>query len=246
MAIKKIPILYEDDDLLVVNKPAGLVVHADGKTKEKTLVDWLLKNRPETAGVGEPMVLPDGTEIPRPGVVHRLDRETSGVLVIAKTQEAYEALKQQFQSRSISKTYFAFVAGIPRADRGLIDFPIGRDPKDFRKWSAGRLARGELRPAVTQYVMRARGKGAAFLEIWPKTGRTHQIRVHLKAINHPVIGDALYGNKQENSLGFTRLALHAASIEFQTLAGKHVRVEAPFPEDFIAAKKAMEGEAVSP
>jgi 23S rRNA pseudouridine1911/1915/1917 synthase len=254
MSLKKVEILYEDKDVLVINKPVGLVVHGDGKTKEKTLVDWLLKKYPEIKNVGDPSELneeariknPDSkfkipnSIIPRPGIVHRLDRETSGVLIVAKNQKSFLALKQQFHDHTISKTYFAFVFGTPRQDRGVIDFPIGRNPKDFRQWSASRIARGELRPAVTKFVIRKTGKGFSYVEVWPKTGRTHQIRVHFKAINHPIVGDMLYGDKKEKALGFGRLALHASSIEFTLPSGKQMRIEAPFPDDFKNALKEMD------
>jgi 23S rRNA pseudouridine1911/1915/1917 synthase len=239
-----IEILFEDKNYLVLNKPAGLIVHADGKTEEPTLVDWLLEKYPEMKDVGEPWTSPQGQTIYRPGIVHRLDRETSGVLIIAKTQESFEDLKKQFQNREIEKTYNAFVYGKMEEEDGVIDRAIGRSNKDFRMWSAQRGARGELREAITVYKVletgrpldEARGKVAAegysYLEVRPKTGRTHQIRVHLKAINHPVIGDSLYAPKRDFALGFERLALHARSLAFKNLEGKELIIEAPLPEDF--------------
>lgn len=252
-----VPILYEDKDVLVINKPAGLVVHADGKTVEPTLVDWILENYPETKGVGEPMQLATNnsqlTTIDRPGIVHRLDRETSGVLVIAKNQKAFEFLKKQFQERKMEKTYRAFVYGEVKNDIGIIDRPIARSTGDFRKWTAERGRRGEEREAVTEYQVLARFQGAplvakgapwktepfSFLDIHPKTGRTHQIRVHLKAINHPVVCDKLYASKRECALGFGRLALHAVSLKFKLPSGKELTVEAPYPEDFKNAIKVL-------
>lgn len=244
-----VPILYEDESILVVNKPAGLVVHEDGRTKEPTLVDWILEKYPEMKEVGEPLTLSSGEVIYRPGIVHRLDRETSGVLVIAKTQKAFEYLKKQFQSRETKKTYFAFVYGEIKEEEGTIDRPIARSRKDFRLWSAQRGARGEAREAVTNYAVRLRAKGFSYVEVEPKTGRTHQIRVHFKAINHPVVCDKLYAPKlaqrslgevgRESALGFERLALHARSLEFENLDGKHLKIEAPFPEDFEKALAAM-------
>lgn len=251
-----IPILYEDDDVLAVNKPAGLVVHADGKTDEPTLVDWILERYPNIKDVGEPMRLmtPDDKLeiIYRPGIVHRLDRETSGVLVIAKHQSAFLFLKKQFQGRETEKTYRAFVYGELKNDSGVIDRPIARSTGDFRKWSATRGVRGKEREAVTEYRVLARFQELAleskgypwkdpdffsFLEIKPKTGRTHQIRVHLKAINHPVVCDKLYASRRDCALGFNRLALHAFSLKFKLLNGKDVVVEAPYPEDFKKAIK---------
>ena len=232
-----IPILYEDGDVVVVNKPSGLVVHSDGKTKEPTLADdWVLTHYPETKNVGEPFVK-DGVTIPRPGIVHRLDRATSGALVIAKNERAFEHLKRQFQEREVTKTYNAFVYGAMKEEDGVIDRPIGKSASDFRLRSAQRGARGVLREAVTEYTVLSRGADASFLEIRPKTGRTHQIRVHLKAINHPVVCDTLYAPKRPPLFGFSRLALHARSIAFKTIGGEMVTVEAPLPEDFVAARK---------
>lgn len=227
-----IPILFEDTEVLVVNKPAGLVVHSDGKTVEPTLTDWVLENYPETKGVGEPTKLSNGEMIDRPGIVHRLDRETSGVLVVAKNQKSFEFLKKQFQEREMEKTYRAFVHGEVKNDSGIIDRPIARSTGDFRKWTAERGRRGEEREAVTEYKVLARHEGFSFLDVHPKTGRTHQIRVHLKAINHPVVCDKLYAAKRDCALGFTRLALHAFSLKLKLPTGKELIVEATYPEDF--------------
>lgn len=258
-------VLKEDKNFLIINKPAGLVVHPDGKTIEPTLCDWIIKNYPKIKGVGEPSKGSDGTLLDRPGIVHRLDRETSGVLVIAKTQESFEFLKQSFQTRDVQKTYNTFVWGLIKEDKGTIDRPIGRSKTDFKKWSAERFARGDLRPAVTDYKVLLRKtftegeeKGGGeetvklsskdsknskiplnftFVEAYPKTGRTHQIRVHFKAINHPVVGDSLYAPNHPQMLGFKRLALHSRHISFTSLDGKRIEVEAPLPRDFQAALK---------
>ena len=263
MAMRSEPfILYEDADMLAVYKPAGLVVHSDGKIlrqaqggllrpgsgqahrqaqggllREYTLVDWLLENFPEMKNVGEQWNDEKGQIIFRSGIVHRLDRETSGVLLVAKTQSAFEYLKQQFKDRKIKKTYRAFVYGKVKDDTGIIDKPIGRSKNDFRKWSAEYGARGDKREAVTEFKVLARGENFSYLELYPKTGRTHQIRVHLKAIGHPVVGDKLYAPKGEALLGFERTALHAFSIEFMAPSGKPLHIEAPLPEDFEKAVK---------
>jgi 23S rRNA pseudouridine1911/1915/1917 synthase len=258
-------ILREDKYFLIINKPAGLVVHPDGKTIEPTLCDWIVQNYPKIVGVGEPSKGPNGVLLDRPGIVHRLDRETSGVLVIAKTQESFEFLKKSFQTRDVQKTYNTFVWGLVKEDKGSIDRPIGRSKTDFKKWSAERFARGDLRPATTEYKVLLRKsfvegeeKGGGeetvklsskdsknskiplnftFVEAYPKTGRTHQIRVHFKAINHPVVGDALYAPNHPQMLGFKRLALHSRHISFTSLDGKRVEVEASLPEDFQSALK---------
>ncbi len=232
-----ISILHEDKDVLVINKPAGLVVHHDGKTNEYAVTDWVLENYPNVKGVGEPTKLSDGSMIDRPGIVHRLDRETSGALLIAKNQDAFLFLKKQFQDREMEKTYRAFVYGEIKSDSGVIDRPISRSKNDFRKWTAERGGRGEERQAVTEYTVLARHEGVSFVEAKPKTGRTHQIRVHFKAISHPVVCDTLYASSKPSALGFERLALHAFSITFTLPSGKSVQVEAPYPADFKKALK---------
>lgn len=242
--LDKITVLYEDDDVVVINKPAGLVVHADGKREEPTLTDWIEKNYPESKGVGEPLTLSNSDIIERSGIVHRIDRETSGVMLIAKNQPAFSYFKKQFQDRVISKIYHAFVYGEMKDDDGVIDRPIGRSKKDFRQWSAQRGARGAMREAVTHYKVIARSGGFSLVEVIPKTGRTHQIRVHFKAINHPVVSDSLYAPKKEKALGFERLALHAYSIEFNSMNGKKIKVTASYPEDFEKALKIMNTEEV--
>jgi 23S rRNA pseudouridine1911/1915/1917 synthase len=236
-------ILFEDDTLLAINKPAGLVVHPDGKTEERTLCDWILAKYPELENIGEPIVLSHGGVIKRPGIVHRIDRETSGVLLIVKTQEAHAHLKKQFQDREIKKIYRAFVYGILKDDDGIINRPIGRSKSDFRKWTAQRGARGEMREAETWYSVIHRGETPdgtfTYVEANPKTGRTHQIRVHFKAIHFPVVCDSLYAPNHPRALGFERLALHAFSIEFMGLDGKKYKIEAPLPADFIEAEKRL-------
>jgi len=233
---KRIETIYENEEVLALNKPTGLVVHSDGKTDERTLTDWIIENYPEISGVGESAIY-DGKEIARPGIVHRIDRDTSGVIVIAKTQESFLNLKKQFQEREISKTYNAFVYGALKEDDGTIDRPIGKSKSDFRKWSAQRGARGELREAITDYKVLNKNKDFSYVEVSPKTGRTHQIRVHFKAINHPVVCDKLYAPKRKCELGFERLALHARTLSFQLQGGETVTVEADLPEDF---KQALE------
>ena len=236
-----ISILYEDDEVLAINKPAGLVVHPDGRTKEETLVDWVHAHYPQIAldEVGESIMLTGGGEIKKPGIVHRIDRETSGVLLVAKTHASFQNLKSQFQARTIKKNYKALVYGVFKEPKGTIDRPIGRSTSDFRKWSAEYGARGELRESVTDYHVLDEGETdgikLSYLDVFPHTGRTHQIRVHLKAVGHPIVCDKLYAPKMPCVLGFDRVALHASSIVFQTLKGEEKRVEAPLPPDFEQA-----------
>jgi len=234
-----IPILYEDSDMLALAKPAGISVHHDGKTSEEVLTDWLVKKFPKIKGVGEPLVLADGTEVARPGIVHRLDKETSGVLLVAKTPEAYDYLKAQFQDREIKKTYHAFIYGKMRDERGMIDRPIGRATGNIRKWATGARARGEMRDASTRFKVIKFVDGVSFVEVWPLTGRTHQIRVHMQSVGHPVVADPLYAEGREKLFGFERLALHASRVVFTDLSGGVHEVLAPFPGDFEAAMEAF-------
>ncbi|HXK40105.1 MAG TPA: RluA family pseudouridine synthase [Candidatus Paceibacterota bacterium] len=236
-------ILYEDDHLLAVNKPAGLMVHTDGRSKEATLADWFVTKYPAATNVGEPTVSRIAgreTRIERPGIVHRLDQDTSGVILLAKDQETFEHLKKQFQEREVTKVYSAFVYGNVKHERGVITRSIGKSKKDPRRRSAQRGARGVMRDAITQYRVLARGEGATYLELRPKTGRTHQIRVHMKALNHPVVCDGLYAPDMPPLLGFSRLALHAASLSFTHPDGREMTIEAPFPDDFVRAQKAIQ------
>lgn len=229
---QELDILYEDEHFLVINKPAGLIVHSDGRTKEKTLADVLMGKYPDIKEVGEVWTTPEGEKIYRPGIVHRIDRDTSGVLVIARNQETFIFLKEQFKERKVEKKYHAFVYGNIKEDSGVIDKPIGKSKKDFRQWSAQPGARGVKREAVTEFTVLQRGGEYTYLELSPKTGRTHQLRVHLKAIHHPILCDKLYAPNRPCVLGFSRLALHARYITFPDPKGKVITVEAPFPEDF--------------
>jgi 23S rRNA pseudouridine1911/1915/1917 synthase len=239
LELEKIKILYEDEEVLCIDKPAGLIVHPDGKRDEVSVASWVLRNFPQMKEVGEPLIINDpNSKIPiiRPGIVHRIDKDTSGVLILAKNQISFEFLKKQFQDREIEKTYHAFVYGNFEERDGIIDRPIARSRSDFRQWSAQRGARGEARDAITHYKVLVSKKEVSFLELSPKTGRTHQIRVHLKAINHPVVCDKLYASKGLPLLGFKRLALHAHKLIFKSVSGKSIEVTSPYPADFEVAK----------
>lgn len=230
-------ILYEDAHIVVINKPAGMMVHPDGVSEDETVSEWMEKTYPESRGVGEPMVLKNGKEITRPGVVHRLDRDTSGVLVLAKTSEAHVHLKEQFRDRRVQKEYRAFVYGVPKNKTGVIDAPIGRSAKNFKVWSAQRGARGALRDAHTEYEVLEDNGDFALVKLFPKTGRTHQLRVHMKYLNYPIVCDPLYALKRECALGFSRMALHAYRIVFADMEGAEKEIVAPYPEDFAQALK---------
>ncbi len=209
-------ILFEDVDILVVDKPAGLQVIPDTH-KERETLDVILKEK-----YGEIHI------------VHRIDRETSGVLVVARNEEAYEFLKNQFKNREVQKTYRAFVYGtLP--ERGVIDKPIG----STRGGSGPRSAKkpyGQLRDATTIYRRLETGAEASYIEVYPKTGRTHQIRVHMASIQHPIVSDTLYARNRPSLLGFGRLALHALSLVLVHPKGQKMTFEAPLPPDFLEAE----------
>ena len=226
-------ILYEDDHLLAINKPSGLVVHGGvGVDESETLAGWIMHRYPDIADVGE-----RGEGEPRrPGMPHRLDKGTSGVMIIAKRQDVFVTLKRHFQKGQVQKEYHAFVHGAPKQDRGTITLPLGRSAGDFRKRSA-RSIRGQKRDACTEYVVESRCGDAAFVRFYPKTGRTHQIRVHAQALQSPIIGDALYAPRRPPLLGFSRLALHAYRLSLSThlTDGETLDLIAPYPDDFREA-----------
>ncbi len=237
-----ITVLYEDDDVVVVNKPAGIMVHGDGRGNAPTVVDWLLVHSPEARGVGEPGLAQDGAPLERSGVVHRLDTDTSGVLILAKHQSAFEHLKQQFHDHLVRKEYRAFVYGTMKENWGTVDRPIGRSTKDFRLRSAQRGARGTLRPAVTDWELIGQSNTHAYLKLFPKTGRTHQIRVHMKAIGRPIVCDALYAPESlryGDNLGLARLGLHAYMLKVILPSGEEKTFIAPFPTDFETASTSL-------
>lgn len=222
-------VIHEDENILVIDKPAGLAVHGEGGNVTGTVVEWFLNRVPAAKGVGEPRIGKDGHEIERSGVVHRLDKDTSGVMVLAKNQVAFDSLKQQFQNRQVKKEYLAIVYGHMREKWGTINRPIGRSGRDFRRRSAERGAKGHMREAITDWELLKQGEYKeekfAHLKLLPKTGRMHQLRVHLKAIGHPIVGDKLYTGKkleQSNNLGLVRLALHASKLTL-VLSGGEIR-----------------------
>lgn len=244
--MKTIPIIHENNHYLIIDKPSGLIVHSDGRTEEPTLVDWLVGQYPDIAQVGESWEDDAGVTIPRPGIVHRLDRDTSGVMVIAKTQEMFDLLKEQFKNHQVKKEYLAYAYGWLKNDTGIIDAPIGKSRSNFRMWSASRGARGQMREAITAYEVLDRFEDKkksqySYILFRPQTGRTHQIRVHAKYLNHPLVADVLYAGKnlKKGNLGFTSQALHAHTIRFKDLDGKEVSYIAELPEDFIQASQSQ-------
>ena len=229
-------VLYESDDVLVIDKPVGLLVHADGKTEATTVVDWFLARCPGAQGVGEQANDQAGNELDRSGIVHRLDRETSGVMILAKNKKAYEHLKYQFHERLVLKEYRALVYGRINDRWGTINRPIGRSVKDHRRRSAERGAKGVLREAITEFERIGMGEfndePFSYVKLFPKTGRTHQLRAHLRAIDRPIVGDSLYAahlRERSNHLDLDRLALHAHILEIMLPNKQTERFIAPVP-----------------
>lgn len=227
-------IIFQNKDFIVVDKPVGLSVHAGVGTSDppassreasragKTLVDFLLEKFPEIKGVGD--ALPrtfreaDGARDPevRPGIVHRLDKETSGVMVVARNQKTFEFLKDLFKNRNIEKKYLAVVHGKMKEKEGKIEGEMGRSKKDFRKQALvrGKISVRKERYSLTYFKVKKEFEKNSLLEVTPKTGRMHQIRVHLHSIGHPIVGDKKYTFKEFKKISAPRMFLHAASINF--------------------------------
>jgi len=228
-----IKIIKDTADYLVLNKPAGLLVHAAAGKRELTLADWLIKYYPEIKTVGD--------DPARPGIVHRLDREVSGLMVAAKTPAAFASLKQQFQSRAIVKEYRALVYGVLTEDSGVINFLLGRGPRG--KMAARPLGQSG-KEAITEYQVLKRFINYTYLRLLIKTGRTHQIRAHLAALDHAVVGDNLYGSKaaraKNKKLNLGRLWLVATRLAFRDLQGKQQEFKINLPPElkiFLTAVK---------
>ncbi|MFC1496577.1 RluA family pseudouridine synthase [Candidatus Margulisiibacteriota bacterium] len=216
ISAEKIPlvVIYEDKDIIVISKPRGLVVHPGAGNKAGTLVNALLNHCKDLSGIG-------GVE--RPGIVHRLDKDTSGILVVAKNDKAHRSLSRQFQARTVEKTYLAIVAGKPKQDSGSINLPVGRHPVNRKKMM---VAARRSREALTNYKVLKVLKDGCLVELKPKTGRTHQLRVHLKHLGHPIIGDVVYGK------GGTGQLLHAYKLKFiHPTTQKEMEFTAEMPED---------------
>jgi len=223
--------VYEDDNLLVVNKPYGLITHRKNATDtQPALTDWVVTNYPALENIGEPFIA-SGTPLSRCGIVHRLDKDTSGLIVIAKDQPSFDYLKKLFQTRSIQKHYYALVYGAPKETSGIIDAPLGRiGLKRTTQLEGNNLIDGK--PAITEYKVTKKFDKYALLDVSPKTGRTHQIRVHLKSIGHPIVGDIVYAPKGwQKPPGLTRLFLHAYKLELTTPDHKSLTLECDLPAD---------------
>lgn len=219
-----LPVLYEDDALLAIDKPPGLAVHGAPGDAGPSVAGWFLHAR-----LGDASAF----SVERPGIVHRLDKDTSGVLVLARTPEAQASLSASFEARAVHKTYLALCDGVPGHQKAVIDAPIGRHPGDRTRMAV--VARG--RESRTEYEVLAAGRGKAFVIARPATGRTHQIRVHLAAVGAPVSGDTVYGRREASA---PRQMLHAWQLDIPHPTGGRLRLTSPLPGDMLDAVRASD------
>lgn len=216
-------ILYEDEELIILNKPAGLVVHPAPGHPEGTLVNAILAHCPNLPGIGG---------IQRPGIVHRLDKDTTGAIAIAKTDLAYQHLQAQLQAKTARREYLGLVYGVPKTETGSIDLPIGRNPQDRKKMGIVSIEDGG-RAAITHWQVQERLANYTLIHFQLETGRTHQIRVHSAKIGHPIVGDPLYSSAHSIGVNLPGQALHAWKLQLQhPVSGKLLEVTAPLPRSF--------------
>jgi len=217
----KVPIIFEDENYIVISKPAGMVVHpAEGHEEQDTLANWLIAYSPEIKGVGDDKM--------RPGIVHRLDGEASGLMVISKTEKAHKSLIKQFDNGTVKKEYSVLAVGNVKEKKGIIETPLGRAKSSFKM-----VPKEGGKEAITEYEVLEMHKKYTFLKVKIKTGRMHQIRAHFASIGHPVVGDEVYGTA-EKDLG--RMFLHAKKLAFQDLKGEWMEFEEKIPKklsDFV-------------
>jgi len=215
-----VPVVYEDDDIIVVNKPKGMVVHPANGNPDGTLVNAILAMcKDSLSGIGGEI---------RPGIVHRLDKDTSGLLIVAKNDEAHINISKQIQDRKVTKKYIALVRGVVAENEATIDLPIARSTKDRKKMAVDPKGKN----AVTHFKVLQRYDNYTLLEMKIDTGRTHQIRVHMSYIGHPVVGDEVYSNGK-NEFGVQGQMLHARYLKFKhPITGKELSLEAPIPDYF--------------
>ncbi len=232
-------VVAETPDLLAIDKPAGLITHRDGRTEEPSLAEWIAEHFPTMTSVGEPWISPQGERVRVCGLVHRLDRTTSGIIVAAKHDAAFAMLKQAFKERRVEKRYRALVYGHVPKDHGVIVAEIARTGVAPKRWCAKPSRAHDKRAAITHWRLLSRltspeGEQVSYLELEPKTGRTHQLRVHLASIGHPIVADHLYAEGKGPLAGITRPALHALEIAFE-IDGRRYAFSAPLAEDMASA-----------
>jgi len=233
----KLDIIYSDENIIVINKPAGIQVHPDSNEKENTIVNGLIAKFPEVESVHDETL---GSYL-RPGIVHRLDKETSGVMVMARNLKAFEELKKLFQDRKVRKKYWAIVYGRLKNRRGIITKPIARAGNYRKQVIAGSKTKTKIRGAVTDYKVLKDFGSYSLLEVSPKTGRMHQIRIHLFSIGHPIVGDKIYRLKNlKDTLPAERQMLHASEINFR-LFNDNYKFHAKPPQDFKKVMAELDG-----
>jgi 23S rRNA pseudouridine1911/1915/1917 synthase len=222
-------VVYEDDDIAVINKPVGMTVHPGAGHVDDTLANAAVYRWPHIVGIGEP---------DRPGIVHRLDRDTSGLMVIALSGPAYQGLNELIRKREITRIYTALVHGIPKSREGVVDAPIGRDPHHRTRQAVDEAGR----PSRTHYKVDFELGDFAYLEVRLETGRMHQIRVHLAAIGHPVVGDQTYGKRASSMIkNLNRQFLHASKLEFaHPVSGEPLSITSDLPADLQRALDALD------
>ena len=239
--MSNLEIIYKDLDMVVINKPAGISVHGGETIRGETLVDFLLEQFPEIKNIGDPPIYSGQANI-RPGIVHRLDKDTSGVMVIARNQKSFEILKKIFKERMAEKKYLALLCGKLKNKFGVINEPIGRLIKNpFKRGPADKkkAIRG-AKEAITEYRVKKEYGEYSIVEFTPKTGRMHQIRVHAKLLGNPIACDKIYGGKSVCCPeGLNRMFLHAKSLSFSFGEGKRFSFEADLPEDLEATLKLL-------
>lgn len=221
-------IIFENENFLVINKPSGLVVHPFDHSTEVTLLDFLHTHIPKSFLINNEKTLLDGRTLSLGGIVHKLDRDTSGILVLAKNETTFHELKKQFTGHTAQKTYLALIEGSLLKNSFTIDGPLGRNKKEYKQSVNPTNPRGELRSAITDVLVLAHDETKTLVQLSPKTGRTHQLRAHMAHIGHPIIGDKAYGSTMDSP----RIMLHAQKLSF-TLHDKQFSFEAKVPQDFF-------------
>ncbi|HEY9671654.1 MAG TPA: RluA family pseudouridine synthase [Waterburya sp.] len=230
-------ILYEDDSLIILNKPAGLVVHPAAGHESGTLVNAILAHCPNLTGIGG---------VQRPGIVHRLDKDTTGAIAIAKTDQAHQHLQAQLKAKTARREYLGIVYGAPSAESGTIDQPIGRHPIDRKKMAVVPVEKGG-RPAVTHWQIRERLGNYTLMHFQLETGRTHQIRVHSAYVGHPIVGDPVYSSGRSVGVNLPGQALHAWRLTLQhPLSGNLIEVTAPLPKTFTTLLDVLRRRVATP
>ncbi len=222
-----IPVIFEDENILVIDKPSGVVVHPFDFSDEETVVDFLHAHSPVMFSINNSITLQDERIIPLGGIVHKLDRETSGVMIIAKNEPTFKALKKEFLNHATTKKYIALVEGVVEKENYTIDAPLGRNKKEYKQSVSPINPRGELRSAITEVNVLQKNSNTTLVELAPLTGRTHQLRAHMSHDGHPIVGDVAYGSTVKDS----RIMLHAYSLSF-ILNGEEKTFTAETPAEF--------------